>query len=332
MRTLILRLWQGVVVVAIVATATFVLVRLAPGDPFAAALENPNISPAIRQQWRAAYGLDGSVASQYGRWITALLRGDLGWSTSTGQPVANAIAHALPFTLLLMGTALTIAFGIGMLLGAWQAARHDRATDRGIGLLTLLGGALPDFWLALVVLLGGAYWWRLFPVGGASDPLLPINASLSAYLADRLRHLALPVLTLVVLITSPVARQQRAALLDRLDAEWVRTARAKGLTASAVFRRHAWRTALGPVITLAGLALPALVGGAVLVERVFAWPGMGQLAAGAIAARDYHLVVGCVMTGAVLVVLGSILADLLSLRLDPRSALGGAELDMRAPS
>ena len=127
------------------------------------------------------------------------------------------------------------------------------------------------------------------------------------------------------MIAAPVARQQRVALLDRLRAEWVRTATAKGVAPRAVFRRHAWRTALGPVITLAGLALPALVGGAVFVERVFAWPGMGRLAAGAIMARDYHLVVGCVIVGALLVVTGSTLADLLVMRLDPRAATQDAD-------
>lgn len=318
MRALIRRLWQGLVVVALVATATFVLVRLAPGDPFAAALDSPRVSQALRDQWRAAYGLDGSIATQYVRWLGALLHGDLGYSVSTNQPVAHAIAQALPHTLLLMSVSLLIAFALGMSLGAWQAARRDRATDHAVNAVTLVGGALPDFWLALVVMLAGAHWLRLFPVGGAFDPLLPLAASGVTVIADRLRHLVLPVLTLVILITAPVARQQRTALLDRIGAEWVRTARAKGVSDAVAFRRHAWRTALGPVITLGGLALPALVGGAVFVEHVFAWPGMGQLAADAIASRDYHLVVGCVLVGAVMVVVGSTLADLLALRLDPR--------------
>ncbi len=326
MRALIQRLWQGLVVVAIVVTATFVLVRLAPGDPFAGALENARITPELRAHWRAAYGLDGSIGTQYLHWIASLLRGDLGWSTSTNQPVSHAIAQALPHTLWLMGCALVLSFALGMCLGAVQAARHDRVTDRGIGAITLFGAALPDFWLALVVLLAGSFWLRLFPVGGASDPLLPMAASTLTVLADRLTHLVLPVLTLVILIAAPVARQQRAALLDKLGADWVRTATAKGVAPFAVFRRHAWRTALGPVVTLGGLALPALVGGAVFVEHVFAWPGMGHLAATAIDARDYHLVVGCVLVGAVMVIVGSTLADMLSERLDPRSTQHGDDL------
>ena len=320
MRALIQRLWHGLVVVAIVVTATFVLVRLAPGDPFVGALDNARLTPELRAHWRAVYGLDGSIGTQYLHWIASLLRGDLGFSTSTNQPVAHAIAQALPYTVWLMGIALLLSFAFGMSLGAVQAARHDRLSDRSIGAITLVGAALPDFWLSLVVLLAGARWLRLFPVGGASDPLLPSAASALTVVADRLHHLALPVLTLIVLIAAPVARQQRVALLDKLGAEWVRTATAKGVAPFAVFRRHAWRTALGPVVTLGGLTLPALVGGAVFVERVFAWPGMGLLVATAISSRDYHLVVGCVLVGAMMVIIGSTAADLLSQRLDPRAA------------
>lgn len=319
MRALIRQIGHGIVVVAIVATATFVLVRVAPGDPFAGALDNAHLTPAIREQYRAAYGLDGNIATQYMRWISSLLHGDLGWSVSTNRPVARIIADALPNTLLLMGFSLTLAFAAGMALGAFQAARQNRAADHAIGFVTLFGTALPDFWLAMVLLLAGASWWRIFPVGGAADPLLPLAASFGTVMRDRLLHLVLPVLTLVILITAPVARQQRAALLDRLGADWVRTATAKGVAPRAVFRRHAWRTALGPVVTLGGLALPALVGGSVFVENVFGWPGMGALAAGAIATRDYHLVVGCVLVGAVMVVVGSIIADQLTQRLDPRT-------------
>lgn len=320
MHALIQRIWHGLVVVAIVATATFVLVRLAPGDPFAAALENARLTPAIRAQWRAAYGLDGSIGTQYVHWLASLARGDLGFSTSTNQPVSRAIAQALPNTLVLMGTAIVIAFVLGTLLGALQASRRGSVADRGIGVVTLIGAALPDFWLALVVLLAGAYWWRLFPVGGVADLLLPIGAPWHIVLLDRVRHLVLPVFTLVAVLAAPVARLQRSALLDRLGAEWIRTATAKGVAPRAVFRRHAWRTALGPVVTLAGLALPVLLGGAVFIEHVFAWPGMGQLAAGAVAARDYHLVVGCVLVSTVMVVAGSLVADTLSARLDPRVA------------
>lgn len=325
MHALIQRIWHGIVVVVLVATATFVLVRLAPGDPFAAALENARLTPALREQWRAAYGLDGSIGTQFAHWIASLARGDLGFSTSTNQPVSRAIAAALPNTLLLIGTSIVIAFTLGIWLGAVQAAGRGGIVDRCIGAITLTGNAVPDFWLALVMLLAGSYWLRLFPVGGVADLLLPLGASWPVLLLDRVRHLVLPVLTMVILLAAPFARLQRTALLDRLGAEWVRTATAKGVARRTVFRRHAWRTALGPVVTMAGIALPSLFGGAVFIERVFAWPGMGRLAAEAVAARDYHLVVGCVLVGTVMVVIGSMLADQVSAWLDPRLTQDGFE-------
>lgn len=324
MRTL-QRACQSLLTVLVVATATFVLVRLAPGDPFTSALENTQLTPALRAQLRATYGLDGSIGTQYLHWIGALAHGSLGWSTSMSMPVSQAIASALPATLALMGTSLGIAFALGIGIGALQARRQGSIADRLLGAGTLVGAAVPDFWLALVVLLGGAYWLRLFPVGGAADPLLPLTAGAGTVVIDRLHHLVLPAGTLVLLITAAVARQQRAALLDRLGAGWVRTATAKGVSPGTVFRRHALRNALGPVVTLAGLALPALVGGAVFVETVFAWPGMGQLASSAVATRDYHLVIGCVIVGSLMVVVGSALADVALQRLDPRTADAGAD-------
>jgi peptide/nickel transport system permease protein len=323
-RTVVERAWQGVLVVLLVVTASFILIRLAPGDPFAAALDDPNLTAAMRARWRAAYGLDGSIAEQYVRWWGALVRGDFGWSTSANEPVRSAIGRALPWSLLLMGVSLIIAFGGGMLLGAWQAARAGTLGARLSNAATITVLALPDFWLASVLLLVVAYWWRLAPVGGAVDPLLPLGASWTARLLDALHHLVLPAGTLGLLLLAPVARLQRTALLDKLGSDWVRTARAKGVAPAQVFRRHAWRTALVPMVTLLGVALPALVGGAVFVERIFAWPGMGQLAASAVAARDYHLVVGCVLVGSLAVVVGAALGDLLAARLDPRNAADAA--------
>ena len=317
-RRLLARGAQGLVVVALVATVVFVLIRLAPGDPFAATLDDPRLDPAVRARWRAAYGLDGSLATQYVRWLAALGRGDLGWSTSRSAPVAAVLAESVPWTLLLGGTSMVLAFAIGMPLGAWQARRRGSRGDRAVSVATIVGGALPDFWFALVLLLVFAVRLRLVPIGGAVDPLLPLDASPAARLADLLRHLALPLAASPLLLLGLVARLQRTALLDRLGADWVRTAHAKGVAPAHVFRRHAWRTALGPMVTLGGLAIPGILGAGVFVEHVFAWPGFGAVAAGAIAARDPHLVVGCAMVGTVLVVLGSALADVVGARLDPR--------------
>lgn len=317
-RLLLARLAQGIAVVLLVASAVFVLVRLAPGDPFATALDDATVDMAVRAQWRAAYGLDGSIGTQYVRWLGALLQGDLGWSTSRQLPVTTAIADALPWTLALAGTATVLAFAIGMATGAWQARHRDTTGDRAVTAFSVATVALPDFWLALVVLLAGAGWWHVFPVGGATDPLLDADASPTTRTLDLLRHLALPLATLTLTMIGSIARLQRAAILDQASAEWARTALAKGVAPGRVWRAHVWRTALVPMATLAGLALPHLLGAGVFIEHVFAWPGFGGLAAGAIAARDYHLVTGCTLVATVLVVAGTWLADATSAWLDPR--------------
>jgi peptide/nickel transport system permease protein len=317
-RLLVARLAQGIAVVALVASAVFVLVRLAPGDPFAQALDDASVDPAVRARWRAAYGFDAPIATQYVRWLGALLRGDLGWSTSRHAPVATVIVDALPWTLALAGTATVLAFAIGMATGAWQARHRDGPGDRTATTLAVGTAALPDFWLALVLLLAFTGWWRLFPVGGASDPLLAADAPLATRALDLLRHLALPLAALTLVMVGTVAQLQRASILDQATADWARTAHAKGVAPDRVWRAHVWRTALVPMTTLAGLALPALLGAGVFVEHVFAWPGFGGLAAGAIAARDYHLVTGCTLVATVLVVIGGWLADAASAWLDPR--------------
>lgn len=317
-RPLLARLAQGALVVALVASAVFVLVRLAPGDPFAAALDDPALGAEVRARWRAAYGFDGPIGAQYARWLGALAQGDLGWSTSRQAPVTRVIADALPWTLLLGTTALALAFGVGMATGAWQARHRDSPGDRTLTAVGSAVGAMPDFWLALVLLLAFAWWWPLFPVGGARDPLMGADASTLVRAADVARHLVLPAAALALSLVAGVARLQRSAVLDQARADWVRTARAKGVAARHVWRRHVWRTALLPMVTLGGLALPGILGAAVFVEHVFAWPGLGGLAAAAIAARDYHLVTGCAIVGTVLTVTGSLLADAVAARLDPR--------------
>lgn len=317
-RTVLARLAQGILVVALVASAVFVLVRLAPGDPFAAALDDPALDASVRARWRAAYGLEGPIGTQYVRWLGMLAQGDLGWSTSRHAPVTTVIAEALPWTLLLSGTATVLAFALGMALGAWQARRRDGAGDRAATTLSVFVAALPDFWLGLVLLLAFTGWWHLFPVGGVHDPLLATDAPLAVRTLDLLRHLALPLATLTLTMIGSIARLQRAAILDQAASEWARTAQAKGVAPGRVWRAHVWRTALVPMATLGGLALPHLLGAGVFIEHVFAWPGFGALAAAAVSARDYHLVTGCTIVATVVVVAGGWLADWASARLDPR--------------
>lgn len=317
-RVLVRRLLEALLVAFVAATATFALAHLAPGDPFAASFENPSITPALRARMRAAWGLDRPLPEQYARWLAQAARGDFGQSISQHRPVRAAIADAFPPTLLLVGVALLAGLALGVVLGAWQAARRGSLVDHAVGAVTLALAAVPDFWLALVAMLTFAYWIPLFPVSGmvdvaSYDYLTPLER-----VVDRLRHLALPATVLTLLGAAGVARYQRAALLDALGDDYVRTARAKGLAERRVVLRHALRNALGPVIALVGLALPALVGGAVFVEKIFGWPGMGLLTFNAIASRDYPLLLGCVVAGSVLVAVGSFVADALAALADPR--------------
>ena len=312
------RLLQAAVIVAIVGAITFVLIHIAPGDPFSAVLDNPNVSEQIRQTLRAQYGLDRPLPEQFVRYAAALTRGELGWSFSHNRPVLEVLGTALPNTLLLMGVALVASFALGILIALVQVARRGSITDQILNGITLVFFSMPDFWLAILALLTLTYWLPIFPVGGAVDPVMHEYMSLGGRIADRLRHLALPAITLTVLAAASVARYQRAALLDVLPADFIRTARLKGLTERQILRRHALRNALLPIITLIGLSFPALLTGAFFIERIFAWPGMGYAVINAISTRDYPLVVGGVIIGSIMVTLGSLLADLLYVWADPR--------------
>ncbi|HJP58663.1 MAG TPA: ABC transporter permease, partial [Gemmatimonadaceae bacterium] len=251
-------------------------------------------------------------------YVSALARGELGWSFFHDRPVLEVLASALPNTLLLMSVALVGSFALGILLALVQVARRGSAVDHTISGITLLFFSMPDFWLGILALLAFTYWLPIFPVGGAVDPVMHEFLGLGGRIMDRLRHLTLPALTLTVLASASVARFQRAALLDVLPAEYIRTARLKGLTERQVLRRHALRNALLPIITLIGLSFPALLTGAFFIEKIFAWPGMGYAVITAIGARDYPLVVGGVIIGSIMVTLGSLLADLLYAWADPR--------------
>jgi peptide/nickel transport system permease protein len=322
MRALVARrLLQAVVIVAIAATATFLLVKLAPGDPLGDLVTNPRVPAEVRERLRERWGLDRPVHEQYALYVRNLARGDLGWSFSQSRPVAHALVDALPNTMLLMGVALVGAFVLGVATGVVRAARRGSVADRALGAGTLFFYSMPDFWLAIMAMLVFAYWVPIFPTSGMTTAVIYDYLSPAGKLLDRLRHLVLPATTLVLLLAAIIARYQRAAFLDVATQDFVRTARAKGLTERAVLWRHVLRNALLPVITLLGLALPMLVGGAVFIEHVFAWPGMGRLVVVAIAARDHSLVMAIVILGSVLVTLGSLLADVLYAVADPRLRL-----------
>ena len=314
---LLRRTAAGIAIVFATISLTFIVIHLAPGRPFLPPDGRP-VDPAVVARLERSYGLDQPIVVQYVRYFNALARGEMGESFSQRRPVAQAIADAVPNTLLLTSTALAIDFTLGILIGLYQAARARRPADVALGNITLFLYSLPTFWLALVLQLVCGLWLGWFPTGGPTDPVLHASLPLLGRLADRLHHLVLPAMTLGLVGAGGTARFQRAALLEALGHDYVRTARAKGLPEAAVLVRHAWRDALLPVITLAGIALPFLLTGAVLIETVFSWPGIGKLAADAISARDYPLVLGTTLLATCAVVLGSLVADVLTAAADPR--------------
>lgn len=298
------------------ATLVFVLLRLAPGDPYATRFDGLPISREVRDGWRAQKGLDDAMPVQYVRWLGNSLRGDLGWSTLHQRPVRDVIADLLPRTALLMGLALITSVTLGMWLGAWQGARTGSLGDQVATTSTLVLYSVPEFWLALMLLQLFAQTLGWSPATGmvsAVHELLPFGARVR----DRLDHLVLPWLALSLVGVSVFARFQRSSMREAWREPFVRTARAKGVAERGV-RWHAWRTALAPVIALTGLTLPALVGGAVFVERIFAWPGMGNATILAVNARDYDLVTAAVLLTSAVTVLGSLLADVVQRLVDPR--------------
>lgn len=318
-RWLLRRLGQALATLVVATTILFFLVRLVPGDPVAAIVGERPVTQEELRSLKERYGLDRSIPGQFATFVGDLARLDLGRSIQyRGIPVTTLIRQRLPASLLLGGTVLLINFTIGIALGAWQAVRKDGWPDRVLGTVSLAAYSIPSFWLGMVLAWLVAIKWGFLPAAGTLDPLIPPDAPWLTRAADVGRHLILPALTLSVVTIGAAMRFQRNAMIEVLRLDYVRTARAKGVPEGQVLRRHAWRNALFPVITLFGLWLPLLATGAVFVESVFHWTGLGLLAADAVASRDYPVLVGTGMLVATLVVLGNLVTDLVYMALDPR--------------
>ena len=323
-RRLARRLIVGLGIVLFVVTATFALVNLAPGDP-ARLWVAPGAGEVEVEAARRALGLDRPLALRYLAWLADFARGDWGTSLTQHRPVAQLIAGALPYTLLLSASSLLVTYLGGILVGLVQATRRRTALDTGITVTTLVVYGMPAYWLAIVLVLVFSYaaarygWpaWMRFPALGVvsldADFLTPWGRTV-----DRIRHLVLPLTTLGAIGIAGTARFVRGAVLDVRGQPFVRTARATGASPLAVELRHVLRNALLPVITLLGLSLPALFSGTVFVEVIFAWPGMGRVMVDAVGGRDYPVVLATTAIFASLVVIGNLLADLLYGVADPR--------------
>lgn len=315
---LLRRVGQALLTFAVAVLIVFVLMRSAPGDPIARLEGQRPMTPEEVRTLRRMYGLDQPVTRQLGAFLGGLARGDLGTSIEYRRPVTGLVLERLPASLLLGAAAILLNFTVGLWLGVRQAVRRGTAEDRWLTMLSLAAYATPAFWLGLVLAWLVGVELRLLPSGGFTDPLLPADAGPIERGVDVLRHLLLPAATLSIASIAGTMRYQRAAMLDVLRLPYIVTARAKGLDERTVVWRHAWRSALFPVLTLFGLWLPILVVGSVFVEAVFAWPGLGSLAATAAGNRDYPLLMGSSLLVIGLVVVGSLLSDLAYAVLDPR--------------
>jgi peptide/nickel transport system permease protein len=304
---------QGCVVLLLVSAIVFVLVNLAPGGP--GALMRMDVTAEQREALARRLGLDQPLPLRYLAWLGGALHGDLGTSLSSNEPVAFRIGQRLPNTLLLGGVALGISVALGIPMGVLGALRRDSPADLLLALLSVLGVSIPAFWLGIMLILTFSVGLHWLPSSGI------VTTGREGDVADRLLHLLLPALVLATTVLPYVVRFTRSALLEVLDQDYVRTARAKGLRHTRVVYAHALRNALVPVVSVTGSLIPRLVGGAVVTEAVFGWPGMGRLAVEAANGRDYPLVVGITVVVAALVVLTSFLVDLAYTWLDPRIRL-----------
>ena len=311
-----LRLIRAVLVVAGVVTLTFALLHLAPGDPVRRLL-GPAATDEQVAAARTSLGLDRPVASQYVAWVGRAVRGDFGTSIAQGRPVARILAEAWPATALLVVLSIGLSWLFGIAIGAWQSATPSRAGDALVSTATVALNAMPGYWLGLALVMLFAYQLRWLPAFGA-EGLDAEFLSRGELVIDRFRHLALPLLTLTLIGLGAAARFTRAAMIDLTGAPFLLTAQARGLSRSRVILRHQLRNALIPIVTLLGLSLPALFSGAVFVEAIFAWPGVGQVLVQAVQARDYPVVMAASTLSALLVVAGNLLAEFLLTRADPR--------------
>lgn len=314
------RIGQGAVTVLLVVTVTFVLIHIAPGDPLTAVATRTALPPEVLAQMRRNLGLDRPIPEQYVRYLDRVARGDLGNSLARHEPVTTALAGAIPNTILLALAGLLIEFVLGVGIGVFQATHAGTWIDRALAGVTLTLFSTPVYWLGVMLLFVGGEALGWFPIGGITDPAVYAYLSPAGQVLDRLRHLVLPALTLGLVGVGYIAQHQRSAMLEALRHDFVRTARAMGLPPRRVVR-YALRNALLPTIALFGLAFPVILSGAVLVETVFAWPGMGKLAVDAILQRDYPVVMATAIVASAMVVMGSILADLLARLADPRTEM-----------
>ncbi len=313
-RYIVSRLIQAAVVLVLVSIITFSLIHLAPGGP-SAILTDARLPKEIIAQQRANLGLDKPIYVQYFKWAGGLLRGDFGVSYTDQRTVLSEIRQRLPNTLILAGTAFALALLVAIPVGIYTAQRARSIPDHIVSGLSFIGLSTPVFWFGIVLIILFSVRFHVLPPSG----MRTINEPNS--FPDLLKHLIMPAIVLSMPTMAQFSRFVRASMLETLNQDYVRTARAKGLTSRVVTYRHVLRNALMPVVTIIGLTLPVVVTGAAITESVFGWPGMGRLAVDAAFTRDYPVVMGVTVLVAAAVVLINLLTDLVYMVIDPRVRL-----------
>jgi peptide/nickel transport system permease protein len=309
---------QAIPLLLLISALLFVVLSKAPGGPLGPYLANPHITPADIARLKHNFGLDQPLYVQYLRWLGRVFAGDLGYSTTNSMSVVDAIMDRLPATLLLMGSSLLLSLVVGISFGIYAALRPYSIGDYVITTIAFFGQSMPVFWFALMVQL-------LFAVQGVNAfgyhialPSAGMCATDECPLSERLEHLILPALVLSFLNIATWSRFMRSSMLEVVRADYMRTAAAKGLTATYVVMRHGLKNAMIPVVTIIGLSMPGMVAGAVVTETIFAWPGMGRLFFTALGNFDFALLMGYLMLVSFLVVFFNLLADVAYAWLDPR--------------
>jgi peptide/nickel transport system permease protein len=311
-RIIIERFIQSAGILLVMSFVIYALMGLMPGDPIDLMISaDPKITSGDAERLRNLYGLDKPLVERYGNWFGAALSGDLGYSRLHSKPVLDVLWPALGNTVVLLGLAFGLSLAISLPAGILAATRPYSKTDYAINFAAFAGISTPPFWLALLLIIIFAVIWGILPAGGAGS--LDENG-----LLDTLRFMALPVISLTIASVGGQTRYMRAAMIETLRHDYIRTARAKGLSESRVVLNHALRNALIPVVTIIALDFGALFSGALITETIFAYPGMGRLIFDSIMGNDYNLALLALLFATALTLLGSILADIAYLRLDPR--------------
>ena len=296
---------------------TFLIANLAPGDPISALISpEDQLNEEDLERMRRALGLDKPIPIRYVIWVKELVTGNFGFSYFTKQPVLDRVIPRLLPTIELTGVALLISLLVGVGFGVISALRQYSVWDYSLSVLSLIGLSIPTFFFGLVALLVFGLLWPVLPVFGMSSG--ETDLSLTAKIADNLRHTILPATVLSIDLVATNTRYARTAMLDVLGADYIRTARSKGLDEWVVMGRHAFRNAVLPIITITSLRLPLLLGGAVVIEVVFSWPGLGQLSVDAIHQRDYPVLMALTLFLSTLVLVSNLMADVLYAYADPR--------------